>query len=448
MSDAVKDVAVSVDKNPFALSGRRENNGNGGMIAVASSRQAQEVQAMAAIAKRFPRDQETAYTRIMTSCQRKGLAEGALYSYPRGGTQITGPSIRLAEALAQNWGNLDFGIVELEQRDGESTVMAYCVDLETNTRQTKIFQVAHERHTKTGVTNLTDPRDVYELVANQGARRLRSCILGVVPGDIIDAAVTQCEKTLTSGKEPIIDRIRVMATKFKEDFNVTVEMLEKRLMHKLDATNEQEMVSLRKIYTSLKDGMSKRADWFSVDDLSAKAPEGLSNDQPTTTAVPNEVLGEKKPKVDWGAKLAEIVTENGIRPDVILAFLKAKALIHRDTTVETLFTNIKPSLAKKYAENFDLLLDDLAEFGKQQAGATPPADTTTTAASPPKGEPTRTELVTEIRNKMETGGIAESELLAALYKLEIFGHGQLLTAVPSDMLKAVLADWSGIIQEI
>ena len=131
------------------------------------SRQAQEVQAAMVVAKRFPRDEIEANNRILNACKRKSLAERAIYEYPRGGENVTGPSIRLAEVMAQNWGNLDFGITELEQKNGESTVMAYCWDLETNTRQTKIFTVPHIRYTKKGSVALTDPRDIYEMVANQ-----------------------------------------------------------------------------------------------------------------------------------------------------------------------------------------------------------------------------------------------------------------------------------------
>ncbi|GMA59703.1 hypothetical protein GCM10025859_59930 [Alicyclobacillus fastidiosus] len=131
------------------------------------SRQAQEVQAAMVIAKRFPRDQYQAFNRIMEACERRKLAEESTYEYSRGSSKVSGPSIRLAEVLAQCWGNVDYGIMELDQKNGESQVMAYAWDLETNTRQTKIFTVKHERHTKKGVTKLTDPRDIYETVANQ-----------------------------------------------------------------------------------------------------------------------------------------------------------------------------------------------------------------------------------------------------------------------------------------
>lgn len=230
------------------------------------SRQAQEVQASMIVAKKFPRDEVEAFNRIMRACQRKSLAEQSMYEYPRGGTKITGPSIRLAEALAQNWGNIDFGITELEQKDSESTVMAYAWDLETNTRQTKIFQVPHTRYSKRkGNEKLTDPRDIYEMVANNGARRLRACILGVIPGDVIDKAIEQCNLTLRSGNtEPLIDRVRKMVGAFEKEFSVTKDMIEKYLGCASEAFSENDFIRLRKVYASLRDGMAKREDYFEI----------------------------------------------------------------------------------------------------------------------------------------------------------------------------------------
>lgn len=230
------------------------------------NRQAQEVQAAMVVAKKFPRDEIEAFNRIMRACQRKSLAEQSMYEYPRGGTKVTGPSIRLAEAIAQNWGNVDFGIMELEQHGNESSVMAYAWDLETNTRQTKIFQVPHTRYSKKkGNETLTDPRDIYEMVANNGARRLRACILGVIPGDVIDKAIEQCQLTLKSGNtEPLIDRVRKMVGVFEKEFSVTKEMIEKYLGCSSDAFSENDFIRLRNVYKSLKDGMAKREDYFEI----------------------------------------------------------------------------------------------------------------------------------------------------------------------------------------
>lgn len=229
------------------------------------SRQAQEVQAAMVVAKRFPRDEYAAFDRIMKACDRKILAENAVYEYPRGGQKVSGPSIRLAEVLAQNWGNIDFGVLELEQKNGESTVMAYAWDLETNTRQTRVFAVKHERKASGSIKRLEDPRDIYELVANQGSRRVRACILGVIPGDIVDAAVEKCKDTMTKGhKEPLEDRIRMMIAVFSKEFQVNKDMLEKYIGCSADAFSEQDFVRLKSVYKSLRDGMAKREDYFDI----------------------------------------------------------------------------------------------------------------------------------------------------------------------------------------
>jgi hypothetical protein len=119
------------------------------------------------------------------------------------------------------------------------------------------------RDTKKGRVKLTDARDIYEIVANQGARRLRACILGILPGDVVEAAVNQCKKTMESGEVPLSDRIRLMVTKF-DDLGVKVEHLEKRLGHNLDATISAEVVTLQGIYKAIKDGFSAREDFFEI----------------------------------------------------------------------------------------------------------------------------------------------------------------------------------------
>jgi hypothetical protein len=259
-----------------------------GVLAEATAqREIAEVQAAMTIAKRFPRNQIRASERIMTACQRPGLAEGALYSYSRGGTDITGPSIRLAEAIAQQWGNLQFGIRELEQRAGESTVEAYAWDLETNTRQSKVFQVRHVRHTKRGAYALNDPRDIYEMVANLGARRLRACILGIVPGDIVEAAVNQCEATLKAKADISPEAIQKMVKVFG-DYGVSKEAIEVRIQRKLESITAAQVIALRKIYNSLKDGMSVVEDWFET--APASAPNGSVQTAPK----------ERKPRSDKG----------------------------------------------------------------------------------------------------------------------------------------------------
>lgn len=254
---------IEKQSNPFGDSRQELAAPRDALVETGVQREIAEVQAAMAIAKRFPRSPIEAMDRILQACTRPKLAEGALYSYARGGAEVTGPSIRLAEAMAQTWGNIQFGIRELEQRNGESTVEAFAWDLETNVRQTKVFQVAHKRHTKRGATRLEDPRDIYEMVANQGARRLRACILGVIPGDVTEAAVAQCEETMKASTDVSPAAIKKLSDAFAA-LGVSKEQIEKRIQCRLEAIRPAQVIQLRKIYQSLRDGMGAISDWFVV----------------------------------------------------------------------------------------------------------------------------------------------------------------------------------------
>lgn len=254
---------------------QQQGQQNGVIGQATASREMEEVKGQIFMAKQFPRNIFQAEQRILDSCKRPSLAEVAMYSYPRGGSKVTGPSIRLAEVLAQNWGNISFGIKELEQREGESVAMAYAWDLETNVRQEKVFTVKHSRQARGQLQKITDPRDIYELVASSGARRVRACVLGIIPGDIVDNAVSQCEKTLQGTSDlPLRDRVASMLAYFKETHNVTQEMIEGRFGYNADSFTEIDLVNVKAILNSLKDGMSKVDDWFDKD-VKKKQSSGL-----------------------------------------------------------------------------------------------------------------------------------------------------------------------------
>ena len=238
------------------------------LIEDSSERAVAEVQAAFVIAKKFPRNQFEAFEAIRAACKRPLLAEQALYVYPRGGQMVEGASIRLAEALAQAWGNMECGIREISRSDGVSICEAYAIDYQSNMRDVKTFHVKHIRDTKKGPVAVKDERDIYELVANMGARRKRACILAVLPGDVVEAAIAQCKKTQESSEVPLAEQIRSMVAAFDE-FGIKIEHLEKRLGHNLDATIPTELVSLRSIYKSIKDGMADRSQFFDISNLTA-----------------------------------------------------------------------------------------------------------------------------------------------------------------------------------
>jgi hypothetical protein len=244
--------------NPFGASAARA----GGALAVAEQqRYVAEVQARMMIARANPRDPVRCMDAILRQCTRPTLAAEAIYSYPRGGSQIEGPSIRLAEAMAQCWGNIASGIKIVSRTNGSSECIAYAWDMETNFYDERQFHVRHWRDTKQGGYALEDERDIYELIANMGQRRKRAVLLTVIPGDVAEAAVNQCNQTLSAKADTSPAAVQQMLDAFRE-FGVVKEQIEARIQRRIESILPAQILQLRKIYASLRDEMSTPKDWF------------------------------------------------------------------------------------------------------------------------------------------------------------------------------------------
>ncbi|MEK7888257.1 hypothetical protein AAB992_14150 [Burkholderia contaminans] len=295
----MNDVMVA---NPFG--GDAAQAAAGALISVEQQKAIAEVQAALVMARVHPRDPRRAMDLILQDCMRPTLAEEATYQYARGGSDISGPSIRLAETIARRWGNIESGVKELTRRDGVSECLAYAWDLQSNYRDVRTFNVRHWRDTKKGGYALTDERDIYESVANAGARRKRACILALIDGDVVEAAVKQCEATLETKVAVDEAFIAQMLARFAAH-GVSQEMIEKRIQRHVSSLTPALAVSLRKIYNSLRDGMSTPSEWFEVappaGDVANAPPHG------SRTEAVRESLKARRPRAR-AAKAEEVVT--------------------------------------------------------------------------------------------------------------------------------------------
>lgn len=258
-------------QNPLAVASNFAKGTESNTLGVvASAGEVARVQAQLVYAASRPRDEQRAVDRMLTAFQRPSLASKALYQYARGGSDISGLSIRAAEAMAMAWGNMDFGLRELEQKQGESTVEAYAWDLETNVRRAVTFRVPHYRDTRQGRKRLEDSRDIYELVANQGARRVRACILAVLPRDIQEAVETQVAETMKATFEITPESLKAWLEAFGR-LGVTKAMLEARIQRRFDSITPAQMMGLANIFNSIKDGIARVEDFFQVQESNAGA---------------------------------------------------------------------------------------------------------------------------------------------------------------------------------
>lgn len=269
------------------------------------TREMTEIQSMVISAKRFPRDIAQVRQDTLASCDSPALAEASQYVYSKGGTEITGASIRLAEELANAFTNLDKGWIELERKSsvgnvpGESVVQCYCWDMQRNVKAKRTFTVRHWRDTKKGGYALKDEREIYELIANQAARRLRACILEIIPKFIVEEAIERCDATLKKVTGPLKSKAPEMLKAF-EKIGVTKEMIEKKIQRNVEAMDESQYGTLRKIYNSLIDGMSKLEQWFEIAAVEQPTHNDHGVDQRTPPATQSiskkaEAAGDEKP---------------------------------------------------------------------------------------------------------------------------------------------------------
>lgn len=253
------------------------------MMRAESSKAIEEVRSALVIAKQFPRDETIAEQKIINACNRYSLALMAIYRYPKGGKAVEGPTIRLLEVIAQYWGNLSSGFRVLEMREESASVEAFAHDLENNLRHSKTFDVDFRIKANNKIKLVTDPREIYELIANYATRRLRECLRAVIPRYVTDRAKELCQATLERGDKtapPFPDRVKNLVIGFKE-LGVSKEMIEKKLGHPTDLITPKQFVELIAVFNAIRGGDTSRESYF----------EFSQADRNTVTSSLNEKLG-------------------------------------------------------------------------------------------------------------------------------------------------------------
>lgn len=226
-----------------------------------------EIQSAIAIAKRFPRDEDVAFAKLMKACARLTFAEDAAYSYDRGGNTISGPSVYLAREAARVWGNVRHGLEVITDDKTTRTIRGWAWDVETNTKvsaEDTFAKLVQHKNKRTKVTEWVDAdeRELRELTNRRGAILVRNSILQVIPSDLIDDALSAAKTTIKSGaeKDPEGTRKRIILA-FSE-LNVTPEMLQQKLGHPIAQCSPAQLAELRIVFKSIADGAITWAEYM------------------------------------------------------------------------------------------------------------------------------------------------------------------------------------------
>ena len=146
-----------------------------------------EIDVQISTAKKYPRNEVSAKKKMQSiACMDEETAEACFYSLPRGGKNIEGPSIRLAEIAVACYQNLRAGSrVVATNVTGDNphvVVQAVCHDLENNVA---ITIEKRRRVTKKKKADRIDEDDINLAVNACAAIALRDAVFKIVPLAII-----------------------------------------------------------------------------------------------------------------------------------------------------------------------------------------------------------------------------------------------------------------------
>ena len=260
---------------------RREYNGSmvqSGMetsTAALSAKAQAQVQARYVMALQSPRNPDRARDRLLAEASRPAFAERAVYRVPRGGKTISGPSIRMAEAILQAWGNVHTQSAIIYEDSEKMIVAVTTTDLETNiTHEDEVVvrKVVERKHVKDGQTVLGERENSYgdrvflvaatddELFMKSNAAKsksIRTAGLRLVPRYFIDELIAKCEETMQAETAKSLPSVRAKMVGWFGELGVSKIELGKFLGYSPDQATVEDMARLRGIGTALKDGEMK-----------------------------------------------------------------------------------------------------------------------------------------------------------------------------------------------
>ena len=229
-----------------------------------------EIDTQISTAKAYPRNAKRAieYATELATMDDE-TAQSCFYVLPRkekDGTkkEIKGGSIRLAEIMANAWGNLHAATRIVENDGMHITAEGVAWDLETNVRMVMQNKVSIQFKSKDGKGTYQANSDMQTVLSNAAAAKaLRNAIFKVIPKALVDRVLENAMKHLVGDVKRLNGKVNATIEKLVKmglDKDKIFEFYNKKSTSEF---TEEEFTSLIGIGTALKDKMIKLEDVFS-----------------------------------------------------------------------------------------------------------------------------------------------------------------------------------------
>lgn len=162
-----------------------------------------EVDMQVSTAKRFPRSLKTFKQRALTMATLdQSTAQSCFYVLPRGGKSIEGPSVRLAEIVASEWGNLRCETRVIGEDEKWVTAQSTCWDMERNLL---IRREVQRRIVDKNGRRYSD--DVVQQTANAACSiAFRNAVFTVVPRAHVDDIYKQARRVAVGDARTLVQQ--------------------------------------------------------------------------------------------------------------------------------------------------------------------------------------------------------------------------------------------------
>lgn len=185
------------------------------------------------------------------------IAESCMYSVPRGGKMITGPSVRLAEMMASSWGNLHVGARVIEATATEVVAQSVCWDLEKNVRVT-----VEAQRSIVGKKGRFDDDMIRVTGMAAISIALRNAVFRVIPRAYVDAVYEIAKQCAVGDLQTLVARRDGAFARYAK-LGVTPERMLARLgIAGVDDFTLMHLETLVGMYTSIKSGELSLDDAF------------------------------------------------------------------------------------------------------------------------------------------------------------------------------------------
>ena len=319
-----------------------------------------EIDIQIATAKRYPRSLEKfRQDALSMATVDKDIAASCFYKLKRNNANgesafIEGPSVRLAEIVANAWGNLRFGARISNEGEREVTAQGVAHDLEKNVCNT--IEVSRRITNRAGKRYGDDMIGVTKNAACSIA--LRNAIFKTVPFTYVKFIYEQAKKTAVGDAKTLAERRQVMFEQFSK-MGVTkdqvIAFLEKKSFEDVGIAEIETMIG---VYNAIKDGDTTIDEQFNIKNIQMPRPKTAQEATQTAEtahggpvktpnasetvqnqeagAIKDEVKPEEKPCPDGFTLLPAVADgvcrgcKGPIKQGAEICFSKQKGIFHFD----------------------------------------------------------------------------------------------------------------------